>query len=118
MYFDYLKTTQYMDSIEVESVGNCILQTINDEADCWVLFISTDLGFSTIIQAGPMNLDFDKPNLNCYISKNSFEYNEKKLYKIINDFINHPKHNITCVEIIDEEIFNDIFQKMLTSIYS
>ena len=113
MYFDYLKTSQYTDSIEIESVGNCIIQSINDEADSWVLKIKTELGFTYVLQAGPINLDFEKPGNSIFISKSSFEYNEKKLYKIIHDFINNPKHVITCVEIIDEDIFKNILNKII-----
>ena len=91
MFFEYLKTTQYQDSIDIESIGNCCLQTINDEADSWVLLITTELGYTTVIQAGPINLDFDEVSQNVYILKQSFEYNEKRIYKLISEFINNPK---------------------------
>ena len=116
MYFDYLKTSQYQDSIEIESIGNCTVQALNDEADCWVLIVHTVLGWTTVIQAGPINLDFDEVRPNTYISRNSFEYNEKKLYKIIHDFMNNPKRTITSVEIIDEKLGRNIFEKILNSL--
>lgn len=116
MFFEYLKTTQYQDSIDIDSIGNCYLQTINDEADSWVLLINTELGSTTIIQAGPINLDFDEVSKNVYILKQSFEYNEKKLYKIISEFINNPKRTITCVEIIDKDFAKNILDKIAKSL--
>ena len=116
MFFEYLKTSQYQDSIEIESVGNCALQAINDEADSWILLINTELGSSIVIQAGPINLDFDEIGDNVYISRSKFEYNEKRLYKIIFDFINNPKKIITSVEIIDKDLCKNILKKLTNSL--
>lgn len=116
MLFEYLKTAQYQDSIDIETVGNCALQSINDEADSWVLLISTDLGFCTVTQAGPINLDFDEVSSNIYILKSSFEYNEKRLFKTISEFINHPKRSITTVEEIDKETCKEIIRKIANSV--
>ena len=115
MFFEYLKTSQYMDSIEIDSIGNCTLQAVNDTADCWVLLISTELGSCKVLQAGPINLDFEEVSPNCYVSKSSFEYNEKRLHKIINDFINNPRYNITSVEIIEPDIGKTLLKKITNS---
>lgn len=115
MFFEYLKTSQYQDSVDIESIGNCYLQSVNDSADSWILSVETNLGYSTVTQAGPINLDFDTPGSSLYISKQSFDYNEKKLYKIISDFINYPKRLITNVEIIDKETYKNILEKILNS---
>lgn len=116
MFFEYLKTTQFQDSIDIESIGNVCLQSINDMADCWVLLIHTIMGESEVIQAGPINLDFDSVSPNVFISRTKFDYNEKKLHKIIYDFMNNPKHIITCVEIIDDDIGKKILKKITDSL--
>ena len=116
MFFEYLKTSQYQDSLEIESIGNCFIQSINDEAGSWILNIKTDLGSSTVIQAGPINIDFDEVSSNVYISKSTFEYSEKKLYKIISEFINNPKRIITGVELIDKDTCEKILDKIKNSI--
>ena len=115
MFFEYLKTSQYMDSIEIDTIGNCTLQAINDVANCWVLLISTELGSCKIIQAGPIDLDFDEVAPNVYISRETFEYNEKRLHKIINDFINNPKRNITTVELIEPDTGKILLKKITDS---
>lgn len=116
MFFEYLKTSQYQDSIEIEDIGNCILMSLNDVADCWVLFISTKLGYCFVVQAGPVNLDFDEVSQNVYLSKNSFEYNEKRIHKIIHEFINNPKRTITSVQEIQEDEYKSIIKKICDSI--
>lgn len=115
MFFEYLKTAQYLDSIEIESIGNCTLQAINDIANCWVLLISTELGNSTVIEAGPIDLDFDEVAPSVYISRTQFEYNEKRLHKSIHDFINNPKRNITTVELIEQDIGKTLLKKITDS---
>ena len=116
MFFEYLKTSQYQDSIEIEDIGNCILMSLNDVADCWVLFISTELGYCSVVQAGPMNIDLDEVSPNVYLSKISFEYNEKRIHKIIHEFINNPKRIITSVQEIPEDECKLIIKKICNSI--
>ena len=48
MLFNYLKTETYMDSIDIDDTGNCILQVFNDDGREWILSIETKLGWSKI----------------------------------------------------------------------
>lgn len=111
--FDYLKTiTEVANAnIEIESVGNCCIQALNDLGFEWFLIIKTELGWSYIQTFGPFNVE--KPdyftsgfNFNFY----TLEYNEKKLCKIIDNFINDEKKIITqvLVDFDKEEAYNKL----------
>lgn len=112
MFFQYLKTETYMDSIDLEDIGNCCLVINNDECEEWYLKIKTSLGWSECIIFGPLTIDDDGLGYNFYYSYNKFEYNEKRLYKTINDFINNPKKQITQARIIEENDFNTKLNKI------
>lgn len=108
MTFDYLRTVQAMDFIEIPDIGNTCVCAINDDAEEWYLIITTKNGWTNITSFGPLEVDSDDH------LKNSFNFNyferdfeEKKIKKTISDFINNPKHEITQVfEVEKEEAIN------------
>lgn len=112
MLFNYLKTETYMDSIDIPDVGNCCLQAYNDDGNEWMMSVDTKLGWTKIKMIGPFILESDKMDNNFYYSKNEFEFSDKKLFKIINEFINNPKKQITQIFLIDKDVFNDKLSKI------
>lgn len=101
--YEYMHVTTAMDSIEIEDIGNCNITAFNDEGDVWLLSIKTKLGFSEIIETGPFDTG-KTPNFNYFLyRRNSFEYKENKLDKIIEKFINSPNKFITQVLLIDND---------------
>ena len=106
MFFQYLKTETYTDSVDIEDIGNCSIVANNDSAEEWFLNIKTKLGWSECVVFGPLSIDDDNLGYNFYYLCNKFEYNEKRLYKTINDFINNSKKQITQIQIINAEDFN------------
>lgn len=108
MTFEYLKTVQAMDSIDIVDIGNTCINAINDEAEEWYLLITTKNGWTNVTTFGPLKVDSDDPMMNSF-SYSYFErdFDEKKLYKTINDFINNPRHNITQVFEVDKEEANN-----------
>ena len=107
MLFKYLKTEAYMDSIDIDDIGNCFLQIYNDDGREWLMSVKTKLGWTNVKTFGPFILDSNTMDINFYYSKNELEFKEKKIYHIIDDFINNPKKQITQIFIIDEDTFND-----------
>lgn len=103
--FDYLYQENPLDSIEVEDIGNCVIQAFNDMGYEWYLIIETSLGDSYIQEFGPFF-----PDIENYFPKGfkynfyKLQYKESKLSKIIENFINDPKKLITQVLCIEEEI--------------
>lgn len=106
MNFEYMRISTAMDSIEVEDLGNVCLRASNDNADEWLMSIKTSLGWSEVKQFGPLKIDSEGFGFYFNFSFQKFEYSEKRLYKLIDDFINNPKKSITIAEIISEEDFD------------
>ena len=107
MLFNYLKTETYMDSIDIDDIGNCFLQVYNDNGREWLMSVKTKLGWTTVKAFGPFILDSNTMDSNFSYLKKELEFKEKKLYNIIDDFINNPHKQITQIFIIDEDTFND-----------
>ena len=105
--FEYMHQTVALDSLDVEDTGNCCLNVLNDRADEWYLTISTDLGWTTIIQFGPLTADMDELQNSFYISRNKVPYNEKLIHKTIYNFLNDDKKSITQAILINSEVAID-----------
>ena len=107
MNFEYFKVTTSMDSINVEDIGNVCIQCNNDDCEEWFLSIETKLGWTEIKEFGPLKKDKNVVDFFFNLYYNKFEFNERKLIKIIDNFINSSKRNITCVDIISEDYFKE-----------
>lgn len=103
MNFPYLYTQQNLDSINIEDIGNVALQANNDSCECWYLTISTNLGWTKIQSFGPVNLEGDILPYHFQYNYDYIEYNDVKLIKRIDKFINDPKRLITQIFFTSEE---------------
>ena len=107
--FEYFYSTQPMDSIDVDDIGNVCLEALNDIGESYYLLIKTKMGDTKVVEYGP---DFDVRTSLTY-TYDSFKYSESKLIKRIESFINHPKRNITQVR---ETEVNDIVDNLVPPI--
>lgn len=107
MNFEYLKTESYMDSIEIDRIGQCSIEARNDLGECFYLHIETDLGWVMITKFGPIQEGIGIRNTFNLIHFEQ-DYDEKKLHKIIRDFINDPKRIITQVDELEYDDFKEI----------
>lgn len=114
MNFEYLKTETYMDSIDIEDTGNCVININNDDAQEWFMKIDTYLGWTSVTTFGPMVIDSD--TMPTFYSYNHFEmeFNEKKIYKTIRDFINNPRNNITQVFEGDIDLYEERLKVLIS----
>ena len=101
MNFPYLYVQQSLDSIDIEDFGNVSLQLNNDMAECWYLLVKTNLGWTTIQTFGPMSLENSKISYHFSYNYDYKEYNDTKLIKQIDKFINDPKKMITQIFFVD-----------------
>ena len=112
MNIEYLFIETAQASIDIEDVGNTCLSIFNDDGEVWYINITTEYGRSTITQFGGNNIEEESIN-NFYFNTYKIEYNSKKLYSIINKFINDNKKNITqVIEINKEEFLNRLKNNM------
>lgn len=105
--FEYFATTTYMDSLEVENIGDCCLEACNDSGEVYFLCISTSLGVSKILEYGPY-MDGLSP-IHLIYKYQELAYNEKKLNTIINKFLNDISKNITQVREVSYDDIKDYF---------
>ena len=103
MQFDYLYEVQATGSIEIEDVGNFAISITSDIYEEYFMVVVTQYGMSHIIQYGPINIEIDElPDKVCY-SYQRIEYNQSRLSKIIDKYINDSYKHVTQVTLIDIE---------------
>lgn len=125
MRFEYLQRIVVDGELEVENIGQCVLQANDDFAKEYYLIIKTELGYTEIIEYGPLTPDIQLLCDNYQIKYQRFEYNQGKIERIIDKFLNDGKRGITQakvttleeiksflvnpVDVIDKErlLFND-----------
>lgn len=86
--YQYLRQVSFMDSISVDDIGNVILDGYNDLGERYFLIIRTLLGVSRILEFGPI-----QPGAKtfCQCTFQQMDYDEKKIDKIIDKFLNDKK---------------------------
>ncbi|MBQ6632040.1 MAG: hypothetical protein IJH55_08070 [Romboutsia sp.] len=104
MIFDYLRTVQAMDTIDIVDIGNTCINAVNDDALEWYLLIETKSGWTRTTTFGPLKIDSNSLSTSFLYSFYEKEYAEKTISKTIETFINNPKYMITQVFEVDKEI--------------
>lgn len=113
MTFEYLQRVVVDGTLEIDNIGECTIQGNNDLGEFFYLIIVTELGWTEILDYGPCVPDFDILQANYQIKYQRIEYNQGKLERIIDKFLNDPKRMITqaklvCTEDIIEDLVNPI----------
>lgn len=109
MNFPYLLVSEHLDSIDIEDIGNVTLQLNNDEGQCWYLSIKTSLGWTTIQYFGPVSLTNSILPYHFQYNYDKQEFNDVKLIKKIDKYINDPKKMITQIFFVD---YDEVMQKL------
>ena len=99
MEFKFNKEETYLNYLDVDSVGNVAIEGFTDKDNVFFyLIISTTMGTSSVFQYGPTTKD-DRQQFNIASSLMTFEFNEKKLQKVISMFLS----KMTDANIISKE---------------
>lgn len=112
MIISYCYKIEKTEDIEILDIENFALLCIGSTMKEYILMSTTKSGITSLIQYGPISFIqddfcFSEYKLTCLYQR--FEYNEKKLYKIISQYINDPVKMINTVSLIDfEEAKNKI----------
>lgn len=99
MTFDYLTRVVVDAQLEIENIGDCVLQCRNDFAEEFYLIIKTELGWTEILEYGPCVPDLDLLPYNYQIKYSRIEYNQGRIEKTIDKFLNDPKKSITQANV-------------------
>lgn len=113
MTFEYLQRVVVEAELEVDNLGDCCIQAFNDIGEAYYLVIKTVLGYTEVLEYGPCLVDLDMLQNNYQIKYNKFEYNQGKLERIIDKFLNDGKRAISQAMICD---LNDIVDKLINPI--
>lgn len=100
MNFPYFYASQNLDSIDIENIGNVCLEARNDLGLVWYLSIKTILGWSLIETWGPILYE-EYMDYHYKYTCDYEEYNDSRLPRKIDKFINDPKKIITQVFFTD-----------------
>lgn len=109
MTFEYLQRVIVDGTLEVENIGECVLQGNNDVGEFFYLIILTHLGWTEILEYGPCVPDFDILQAAYNIKYTRKEYNEGFIERTIDKFLNNPKYMITQASVVQlEDIREDL----------
>lgn len=113
MTFEYLQRIIVDAQLDVENIGECVIRGRNDLGEEFYLIIRTDMGWTEQINYGPVTPDVDILPFNISLNYARFEFNQTKLMRAIDKFLNDPKKMITQAEVIElaevhESIINSI----------
>ena len=112
MNFPYLYVQQNLDSIDIEDFGNVTLQLNNDIGNAWYIIINTSLGWTTVQTFGPIELGNNIIPYHFQYNYDLEEYNDIKLIKRIDKFINDPKKMITQIFFVDKDETIEILKNL------
>lgn len=100
MKFEYAFTLQANADIEIEDIGNCCISVTNSLYHEYILIIKTRYGTTEVIEYGPLQIDSTELLSKVYYSYNRFDFNDGKITRLIDNFINDTKKFVTQVELI------------------
>ena len=102
-----------MGELEIEDLGNCTIEASNDEGMFFYLQIKTSMGWTKITEYGPAMPDFAELPKSVYCAFSRIEYDDGKISKKINEFLNTPKRNITQAQVVEDFVMYDNCKSIL-----
>lgn len=93
MEIEYSYTQSAAAALNVEDYGNCAIEANNDDGFFWYLVVDTALGWTRVLEFGPVSIDKEElpETFNCSYSR--FEFRGPKIVKTIDKFLNREtKH--------------------------
>lgn len=111
--FEYFYTQTAMGQLDIEDIGNCVVEACNDTGMFWYLCIQTNLGWTKITEYGPATPDFYELPKSVYCNFNRIEFDERKIVNSINMFLNNSKRNITQAQVVDLDTMLDNTKSIL-----
>lgn len=113
MTFEYLQRVIVDAQIDIENIGDCAVLGRNDVGEEFYIIIKTELGWTELLEYGPIVPDFDLLPYNYNITYSRIEYNQTKIERAIDKFLNNPKRVISQAEVVN---VNDIRHLLINPI--
>lgn len=111
MTFEYLQRVVVDAELNVDDIGQCVILGRNDIGEESYLIIRTEMGWTEQISIGPVCPDIEILPFNVAILYSRFEYNQGKIERSIDKFLNDPKKMISQAEVVTfDTIYPNIWQ--------
>ena len=111
MTFEYLQRVVVDAELNVDDIGQCVILGRNDIGEESYLIIRTEMGWTEQISIGPVCPDIEILPFNVAILYIRYEYNQGKIERAIDKFLNDPKKMISQAEVVTfDTIYPNIWQ--------
>lgn len=88
--------------LDVEDISNCAVEANDDIGNYYYMIINSELGYSKILEFGPVSLDHSFLNT-AYQKFKTIEYSQTKLKKVLFEFLNNDLRKITQAREVSVE---------------
>ena len=103
MNINYFYKSENQESLEINNIGQCYIEAFTDIGDRYYLSIQTELGFTNVLEFGPISELMYKSKI-FYINSIEFEFSQSKIAKRIDKFLNTTAGGmITQATLIEKE---------------
>lgn len=103
MKFDYLQRVVVDAQLDVDDIGQCVIQGRNDLGEEHYLFIRTEMGWTEQVSIGPVCPEIEILPFNISLLYSRYEFNQGKIERAIDKFLNDPKKMISQAEVTTYE---------------
>lgn len=111
MTFEYLQRVVVDAELNVDDIGQCVILGRNDIGEESYLLIRTEMGWTEQITVGPVCPDIEILPFNVAILYSRYEYNQGKIERAIDKFLNDPKKMISQAEVVTyDTIYPQVWQ--------
>ena len=107
MTFDYLQRVIVDAQIDVDNIGDCVIQANNDVGEEFYLVIKTTLGQTEVLEYGPCIPDLDTLQDGYTAKYTTFQFSQPKIERIIDRFLNDAKRVISQARICEVDDIRD-----------
>ena len=101
MDFNYYYQEVATETLDVDDIGNVSIIAKDPSGMEYYLIISTELGLTKTFEYGPSIPDVYELPMHVSVNYNQFEFNENKIYKKIDKFLN--SNSISEAKIVEKE---------------
>ncbi len=102
MDFEYYLTQAYVGNLEIEDIGNVVIEAKGAVGAYYYLFIMTNLGQTHIVLYGPsIDTGLMPDKVTCTYDKINFD--SKRISKTIKSFLNNSSYEITDARVISKQ---------------
>lgn len=98
MEFEYAYSTTANGQVDIEDYGNCAIEANNLDGQFWYLIIDTKLGWTQIMEYGPIDPKGVGLEDSCVCLYDKVEFNGKKIARRVDMFLNKGRNGFSPIE--------------------